>query len=61
MMSADREDSYAAIKLAVRIFISVTMLGFGIYAVVTTDWREDPELAAAATGWIGLVIGYWLR
>ena len=34
MMSADREDSYAAIKLAVRIFISVTMLGFGIYAVV---------------------------
>ena len=60
-MSADGEDSYSAVKLAVRICISLTMLGFGIYVLVTTDWKENPEFAAAATGWIGLVIGYWLR
>jgi hypothetical protein len=60
-MAADREDNYAAIKLAVRIFISLTMLGFGIYVLATTDWQHNPEFAAAATGWIGLVIGYWLR
>ena len=60
-MVVEREDNHAAIKLAVRIFISLTMLGFGIYVLVTTDWKENPEFAAAATGWIGLVIGYWLR
>ena len=60
-MSADREGRYAAARLAMRILVSVTMLGFGIYVLVTTDWQDNPEFAAAATGWIGLVIGYWLR
>lgn len=60
-MTTDGQDNHAGIKLAVRIFISVTMLGFGIYVLVTTDWKGNPEFAAAATGWIGLVIGYWLR
>jgi len=60
-MAANRDDNYAAVKLVVRILISLVMLGFGIYVLVTTDWQANPEFAAAATGWIGLVIGYWLR
>ncbi len=60
-MAANEQDNHAAIKLAVRIFISLTMLGFGLYVLVTTDWQDNPEFAAAATGWIGLVIGYRLR
>jgi len=60
-MAANRDDNYAAVRLVVRIFISLVMLGFGIYVLVTTDWKDNPEFAAAATGWIGLVIGYWLR
>ena len=49
------------IKLAVRILISLIMLGFGIYVLATTNWQNNPEFAAAAAGWIGVVIGYWLR
>ena len=60
-MAANREENHVAIKLAVRILISLVMLGFGIYVLVTTDWQDNPEFPAAATGWIGLVIGYWLR
>lgn len=60
-MADNGEDNHAAIKLAVRIFISLIMLGFGIYVLVATDWQDNPEFVAAATGWIGIVIGYWLR
>ena len=49
-MAANGEINHTAIKLAVRIFISLTMLGFGIYVPVTTDWQDNPEYAAAATG-----------
>ena len=60
-MAANGDDNFAAIKLAVRIFISLIMLGFGIYVLTTINWQENPEFAAAAAGWIGIVIGYWLR
>ena len=60
-MAPNSEDNHAAIKLAVRILISLVMLGFGIYILLSIDWSDNPEFAAAATGWIGIVIGYWLR
>ena len=60
-MAANGDDNFAPIKLAVRIFISLIMLGFGIYVLSTTNWQDNPEFAAAAAGWIGVVIGYWLR
>jgi hypothetical protein len=47
--------------MIVQIIITFCLLGFGFYVLVTTDWKENPEFAAAATGWIGLVTGYWLR
>jgi uncharacterized membrane protein YcfT len=40
-MAVNGEDNHAVIKLAVRIFISLTMLGFGIYVLVTTDWQDN--------------------
>ncbi len=57
----DRIKSEFSIRMAVQIVISLCLLGFGFYVLVTTDWKENPEFAAAATGWIGLVTGYWLR
>ena len=60
-MAANGDDNFAPIKLAVRILITLIMLGFGIYVLVTTNWQDNPEFAAAAAGWIGVVIGYWLR
>ena len=60
-MAANRDDNFAAIKLTVRIFISLIMSGFGIYVLATNNWQDNPEFAAAAAGWIGVVIGYWLH
>ena len=60
-MAANGDDNFAAIKLAVRIFISLVMLGFGIYVLAIINWEDNPEFSAAAAGWIGIVIGYWLR
>ena len=48
-------------RLAIQIIVTFCLLGFGFYVLLTTDLRENPEFAAAATGWIGLVTGYWLR
>lgn len=50
-----------SIRLAVQIIVTFCLMGFGFYVLLTTDLRENPEFAAAATGWIGLVTGYWLR
>ena len=33
----------------------------GIYILLTIDWNETPELTSAASGWIGIVLGYWLK
>ncbi len=60
-MATNGDDNFGPIKLAVRILISLIMMGFGIYVLVTTNWQDAPEFAAAAAGWIGVVIGYWLR
>ncbi len=66
--SADRRGSLwkalrdeLSIRMVVQIIITFCLLGFGFYVLLTTDWKENPEFAAAAAGWIGLVTGYWLR
>ena len=48
-------------KLAMAVVISLGLLGAGLYVLLTVDWAANPEMVAAATGWIGLVIGYWLK
>jgi len=39
--------------------LSVFLLGFGAYLLI--DSSTSANLEKVATGWIGLVIGYWLR
>ena len=48
-------------KLVVQAIASLGLLGAGLFVVVTVDWGANQMLVAAATGWIGLVMGYWLR
>ena len=50
-----------SLRMAVQIIITFCLLGFGFYVLITIDWKTNPEFAAAATGWVGLVTGYWLR
>jgi hypothetical protein len=66
-------ENHPSIRLAVQIVISLGLLGFGLFVIslgllgfglfvpITTDWKENPEFVAAATGWIGLIAGFWLR
>ena len=49
------------IKLAMAVVISLGLMGSGIYVLLTFDWGANPQMIAAATGWIGLVIGHWIR
>ena len=37
------------------------MIGYGCYVLITVDWETNSEFAAAASGWIGLILGYWFR
>lgn len=41
------------------VLVSLVMLGVGIYILLHGEANAD--LQKAATGWIGLVIGYWLQ
>jgi hypothetical protein len=51
-------ENHPSIRLAVQIVISLGLLGFGLFVPITTDWKENPEFVAAATGWIGLIAGF---
>ena len=57
----DKVKGEFSIRLVVQIIITFCLLGFGFYVLITIDWKTNPEFAAAATGWIGLITGYWLR
>ena len=48
-------------RLAVQTLISLALLASGIFIMVTVDWNANPQLIAAATGWVGLVCGWWLK
>jgi hypothetical protein len=46
------------IRAVAQLLVSVLLVGMGIYVLVTVD---NPDIRMAATGWIGMVGGYWLR
>jgi hypothetical protein len=47
------------IKLTGAAVVSVALLGAGFYVLFHQGSNSD--LQKAATGWIGLVAGYWLK
>ena len=48
-------------RLVVQAIISLGLLSAGLYVLLTIDWAKNPQMVAAATGWIGIVIGYWMK
>ena len=49
------------VKLGMAVVVSLGLLGSGMYVLLTFNWGENPQIVAAATGWIGLVVGYWMK
>ncbi len=49
------------VRLLMAVIISLCLLGAGLYVLLTFNWSANPQMVAAATGWIGLVIGVWLK
>lgn len=47
------------VKLIMQVDVSLVMLGAGLWILLGAG--AGPDLEKAATGWIGLVVGYWLR
>ena len=47
------------IRLLVRVVLSLGLVGAGLFVVISG--ASNPDVEKAAFGWIGLVIGYWLR
>ena len=46
-------------RLLVSIVLSLSLVGAGLFVLILDTSSTDTE--KAAFGWIGLVIGYWLR
>jgi len=51
--------SEANVRLLGASVLSFALLAFGFYVLL--DGRSSGELEKVAAGWIGIVIGYWLK
>jgi hypothetical protein len=51
-----REDE---VRLAMAVFVSLVLLGTGLYVLVGD--HGGPDLQKLARGWVGGVVGYWLK
>lgn len=49
-----------AIKLFVRVVLSLGLAAAGLF-ILTDNPTGNTQIQQAAAGWVGLVIGYWLR
>jgi hypothetical protein len=47
------------LKLSVRAVMSLGLMAAGLYILIENPGNQ--QLEQAATGWIGVTIGYWLR
>ncbi len=41
------------------VAVSVVLLAAGLYVLLSKE--ADADLQKAATGWIGIILGYWLK
>lgn len=51
--------SEANLRLLGAAVISIALIAFGFYVLLDGD--ATSELQKLAAGWVGLVIGYWLK
>lgn len=47
-------------RLLVRVVLSLGLMAAGLFILIDNP-TGSTEVQQAATGWIGLVCGYWLR
>jgi high-affinity Fe2+/Pb2+ permease len=47
------------IRLTVAVVLSAVLLAAGLYVLLGES--SNPDLQKAATGWIGVIIGYWFK
>ena len=50
-----------ALPLVMRFVISVILLLAALWVMMTSNFNDDPEMLAIAAGWVGGVVGYWLK
>ena len=60
-MGKDALTQAPLVKLLMVVVVSLCLLGSGLFVLLTFNWAENPQIIAAASGWIGLVIGTWIR
>lgn len=53
------ESSSDTTKAIVQIVLSLILIAAGLYIILSKNYSEDVQKIAA--GWVGLVIGYWLK
>jgi hypothetical protein len=46
-------------RVIIQIVISFALIAAGLYVILSKNYSADTQKLAA--GWIGLVIGYWLK
>ena len=49
------------VKLLMAVVVSLGLLASGMYVLLRFDWGANPQMVASATGWLGLVVGYWMK
>ena len=49
------------VKLIMQVIISLGLITAGVFILIYFDAQSNPEVTSAAAGWIGIVIGYWLK
>jgi hypothetical protein len=47
------------VRLLMAVLISTVLMAAGLYILFTEG--SNPDLQKAATGWIGVIVGYWLK
>ena len=48
-------------KLVIQGVLSLGLAGAGVFMLVATDLKANPELGAIAGSMLGAVIAYWLK
>lgn len=54
-----RYTRHAKIRVTMQVVLSLALLGAGLYILISGGYEHATQ--EWATGWIGVVVGYWLR
>lgn len=53
------DEASSLIRLAMEVFVSLVAIGAGIWVLVSGTGSADVQ--KIATGWMGVVLGFWLK